>query len=247
VISSQPDLPAGGCVVRKGGVVPREAYLLALAGYEDQLPVRADRHRVAEAERPQRVLPDTSGTPVTFGLVEVFSIRVLHEDVVTGPRADEATSSFDGFYEGEYVRLFRALLLLTGSREEAEDLCHDSFVRVLQRWDRVSAMESPAAYLFRTAFNLRRNSLRRLRRRPRDPAMDPSSAQDASALAIARAEVFRALTTLSREQREAVILVDLLEFTSEGAAEILRIDAAAVRARLHRGRRKLQKELTEDE
>jgi RNA polymerase sigma-70 factor (ECF subfamily) len=172
---------------------------------------------------------------------------VLHEDVVTAQGTDDTVSSFDGFYEREHVRLFRALLLLTGSREDAEDLSHEAFVRVLQRWDQVSAMESPTGYLYRSAFNLRRNVLRRLRRRDRETPPDPPTSSDASGAAIARAEVFRALARLSREQREAVVLVDLLEFTSEEAAGILRIDPAAVRARLHRARPRLEKELIERE
>jgi len=177
----------------------------------------------------------------------VFSIAVIHEEVAAGARADVAASSFDGLYEREQLRLFRALLLLAGNREEAEDLCHEAFVRVLQRWDRVSTMESPSAYLYRTAFNLRRNSLRRLRRRHGEVSATPVASADASHAAIARAEVFRALDTLTREQREAVILVDLLEFTSEGAAGVLGVDAAAIRARLHQGRLRLQKELIEHE
>jgi RNA polymerase sigma-70 factor (ECF subfamily) len=173
---------------------------------------------------------------------------VLHEDVVTAQGADETVSSFDGFYEREHVRLFRALLLLTGRREDAEDLSHEAFVRVLQRWDRVSAMESPTGYLYRSAFNLRRNALRRLRHgRTKEGPADAPVARDASGSAIARAEVFRALAGLSREQREAVVLVDLLQFTSEEAAGILGIDAPAVRARLHRARPRLEKELIERE
>jgi RNA polymerase sigma factor (sigma-70 family) len=155
----------------------------------------------------------------------------------------DAPSGFDAFYEREHVRLFRSLLLLTGSREEAEDLSHEAFVRVLQHWERIAAMEAPSAYLYRTALNLRRNALRRLWLRAKKGPEPPEVQADASEPGIARAEVFRLLRELSREQREALVLVDLLGFTSREAAVVLRIDPEAVRARLHRGRAKVRREL----
>jgi RNA polymerase sigma-70 factor (ECF subfamily) len=154
---------------------------------------------------------------------------------------------FDAFYEREHLRLYRSLLLLTGSPQEAEDLSHEAFVRVLQRWERVSGMEAPSAYLYRTALNLWRSTLRRLWRRAPRFGWSSEVQPDASEPGIARAEVFRVLRELSPEQRQAVVLVDLLGFTSQEAAGVLEIEAEAVRARLHRGRAKVRKELTEHE
>lgn len=49
-----------------------------------------------------------------------------------------AEGDFDGFYSAQYVRLVRALLLLTGDPGEAEDLARSSSVRAtrdrLSRW-----------------------------------------------------------------------------------------------------------------
>jgi DNA-directed RNA polymerase specialized sigma24 family protein len=50
---------------------------------------------------------------------------------------------FRAFFEHERVRLVRATLLLTGNVAEAEDLAQEALARVLERWDRVSEMESP--------------------------------------------------------------------------------------------------------
>jgi len=157
----------------------------------------------------------------------------------------DALPGFDAFYEREHVRLFRSLLLLTGNRQEAEDLSHEAFVRVLQRWERVSAMDAPSAYLYRIALNLWRNALRRLWRRAHRGGWSSEVQTDASEPGIARAEVFRVLRELSREQRQAIVLVDLLGFTSQEAAGVLEIEPEAVRARLHRGRAKMRKELME--
>jgi DNA-directed RNA polymerase specialized sigma24 family protein len=61
--------------------------------------------------------------------------------------------AFEAFFEQEGDGLYRALWLVTRSRFEAEELTQEAFVRVLERWDRVSEMEDPRAYLYRTAMN----------------------------------------------------------------------------------------------
>lgn len=53
--------------------------------------------------------------------------------------------------------------MITGSRAEAEDLAHESFTRVLERWTTVAGMDDPADYLHRTAMNVFRNQYRRAR------------------------------------------------------------------------------------
>ncbi len=86
--------------------------------------------------------------------------------------------------------------------------------------------------------NLHRKGLRRLavraRRTPGATRPDPIAGAEA------RAEVHRALQSLTREQREAVVLVDWVGLTGDEAGAILGIDAASVRGRLHRARATLR-------
>ena len=78
--------------------------------------------------------------------------------------------SFEDFFELEQERLLR-VSMVTGSLQEAEDIVQDTFIRVWERWPRVSAMESPTGYLHHAAMNTFRNRYRRapaqLRRRSR--------------------------------------------------------------------------------
>ena len=56
------------------------------------------------------------------------------------PNADPGTRagpSFERFFEVEYPRLARALLLLTGDPREAEDLAQEALARAFERWARV--------------------------------------------------------------------------------------------------------------
>jgi len=43
--------------------------------------------------------------------------------------------SFEAFFEAEHERLFRALYLVTGNAQEAEELMQDALVAVWERWD----------------------------------------------------------------------------------------------------------------
>lgn len=58
---------------------------------------------------------------------------------------------FDSFFRAEYRSLCEALVLLVGDPLEAEELAQETMTRVLERWDRVGAMDSPAGYAYRTA------------------------------------------------------------------------------------------------
>src|SRR5207247_5077327 len=60
---------------------------------------------------------------------------------------------FESFYEVERDGLFGALVLITGNRHEAEEVAQDAFLALWERWDRVSGLEDPTGYLYRTAMN----------------------------------------------------------------------------------------------
>lgn len=56
--------------------------------------------------------------------------------------ASDAVRTFEGFFECERIRLYRALFAVTGSRSEAEDIAQDAFLKVWgERWDRVGRMD----------------------------------------------------------------------------------------------------------
>ena len=149
------------------------------------------------------------------------------------PAADVG-ADFENFFRAEYDRLFQALFLLTGDTHEADDVAQDAFLRVFERWDRVSKMESPAGYVYRTALNAYRSRLRKLAVRARRVFRTVPS-EDISGSIVAGEDVRRALAGLPSTQREAIVLVEWLGLPSEEAGGVLGIDAASVRGRIHRG------------
>lgn len=152
------------------------------------------------------------------------------------------TRSFEAFFEAERDGLFGALVLITGDRHEAEEVTQDAFLAVWERWDRVGAMEKPAGYLYRTAMNVFRRRRRRAALAVRR-AVGLVHAEDAFAAADARQVVARALAGLSRRQRAALVLTELLGFTSEEAGLTLGIRPVTVRVLASQGRAAMKRSL----
>jgi RNA polymerase sigma factor (sigma-70 family) len=144
-----------------------------------------------------------------------------------------AALTFEDFFVAEHDRLFKALFMLTGKREEADDLAQEALLRAYGRWDRVGTMDSPAGYVYRTALNLHRNRLRGLLVRARRVfAAVPE--EDLSVPLSASYDVRNAVAHLPQGQREVLVLVDWLGLASEEAGQVLGIEASSVRGRLHR-------------
>jgi RNA polymerase sigma-70 factor (ECF subfamily) len=151
---------------------------------------------------------------------------------------------FESFFRAEYRSLCQALVLLVGDAFEAEEIAQETMTRVLERWDRVGAMDSPAGYVYRTALNLQRTRIRRLAVRARR-RFAPVPVADIGADASDRHDVRRALQKLPDGQRAALILVDWLDMDTEEAGRVLGLKAASVRVRLHRARSALREALGE--
>jgi DNA-directed RNA polymerase specialized sigma24 family protein len=67
----------------------------------------------------------------------------------------EGGGDFDAFYRDSYARLVRQLWAVTGSRQDAEDVVQEAFVRAAARWGRVGAYELPEAWVRQVAIRQR--------------------------------------------------------------------------------------------
>jgi RNA polymerase sigma-70 factor, ECF subfamily len=143
--------------------------------------------------------------------------------------------SFESFFERNRSRLFGALCLVTGNRQEAEDITQDAFLKIWERWDRMSEVEDPTGYLFRTAMNVFRNRARRTALAARK-ALGLTDQGDDLAAVEDRDEMIRAMRPLTPHQRAALVLTGYVGYTSDEAARILGIRASTVRALATKGR-----------
>src|SRR5262249_15407894 len=151
-------------------------------------------------------------------------VRESGDDVVTLPSEHRTTASgdFDDFFHSEHERLFRALYFVTASREDAEELMQDAFLKLWERWDRIDRIDDPTAYLFRVALNGFRSRARRARVAARhlvttDPGHDPFDEVEV------REDVRKLMATLTPRQRAALLLTDVYGYSSDHAARIMGI------------------------
>ena len=153
--------------------------------------------------------------------------------------------TFEELFWDEHERLYRSLYLIVGNSQEAEELMQDAFVHVLERWDRI---DSPAGYLYRSAFNSTRSRFRRLQMAARR-TLSIGEPEDPFAAADLRDQVVRSLRELPKRQRAALVLLDLLDYPSEEAAAVLGVTPATVRSLASHARAalKLSMEAEDDE
>jgi RNA polymerase sigma-70 factor (ECF subfamily) len=159
---------------------------------------------------------------------------------------DRSTASFETFFSLHNDDLFAALWLITRNRHETEEIAQDAFLRLWERWDRVAGMDDPEGYLYRTAMNVFRSRLRRaslaLKR------LGGGTPPDDQLEAVERREsLVQALSLLAPRERAAVVLTEVLGFTSEEAGTILGIKPGTVRVQASRGRGRLRQEVNHDE
>jgi RNA polymerase sigma factor (sigma-70 family) len=172
--------------------------------------------------------------------------RTLHlgSEAADTPVVGGRVVEFEVFFDREKARLFRALCLVTRNRFEAEELTQDAFLSLYERWDRVGRMEDPTGYLYRTAMNAFRSWRRRSTLAARR-VIGLIRSDDSIAWVDEQDAVVRALAPLSPRQRAAVVLIDLLGYTSEETSRILGISPSTVRTYVERAHRELRMRMDE--
>lgn len=130
-----------------------------------------------------------------------------------------------------HPRLVSFLRLYTSDWHLAEDLSQEALARACASWAKVSALDSPEAWVHRVAINLahswfrRRAAARRAVRRAvgsvaEDPGADPAEMVD----------LRRALAGLSPRQRQAVLLRHLGDLSVADTAAAMGCAEGTVRA-----------------
>ena len=160
--------------------------------------------------------------------------------------------------------IYGLLYRLTENAEEARDLTQETFLRAFQSVAHFRGESDLRTWIYRIAINQARNRWRWWRRRRRDATVsidapeigggrlglmatlksntirDPE--QDTLANERERA-LKKALSSLRRVYREAVVLRDIEGFAYEEIAATLEISVGTVKSRLARGRQELRRKL----
>ena len=176
-------------------------------------------------------------------------------------RGDAA--AFETLVNERSGEIYGLLYRLTENAEEARDLTQETFLRAFQSIMHFRGESDLRTWIYRIAINQARNRWRWWRRRRRDATVSIDAPEfggrlgliatlkseqprdpEQDTLANERERALRkALSSLRRVYREAVVLRDIEGFAYEEIATTLEISVGTVKSRLARGRQELRRKL----
>ncbi len=192
----------------------------------------------------------------------VNSMATEAQELARGLRSRDP-DLLDRLIEHYHYRLFRYLIYLTGSRETAEDLFQETWVRVIERGHQYDAKWKFEAWLFSIARHLTIDMMRKEARvapaRDLGPGSDAGDLQQASEFGTAGAvsplealssreeteRVASALGRLPAAFREVLLLRFQEDLALEEIAGLIEAPLSTVKSRLYRGLSALRERLGE--
>lgn len=139
-------------------------------------------------------------------------------------------------------RLWRYCLTITRSPEEAKDLLQDTIVTAYKNFEKLKSKEAFLSFLFGIASRI---NILNHRKKSRTVLVDDeildaftTDYQSPEYLADLR-QLYEALEKLPEEQKEAIILFDIMGFSQKETAEIQNTKLETIKKRLQRGRTRL--------
>lgn len=155
------------------------------------------------------------------------------------------TRSYEALVRNHLRRAYAVALAETGEPADAEDVCQDAFVVVLERLEECRDPARFTGWLLEIVRNRARDARRHREVRttlpieaaPHDAANSPSHDAERAEM---RAFLRTALETLTDRQREVFLLHDLEGWKHREIGEQLGLSAGAARVHLHHARRALR-------
>jgi RNA polymerase sigma factor (sigma-70 family) len=167
------------------------------------------------------------------------------------PRTDadedgEARERFEASFRAHYADLLAFALRRVDGRHAAEDAVAETFAVAWRRRDVIP--DRPLAWLYAIALRVIANQRRAGRRRGRlnerlEAEFDRSRAADHAEASAGRDALATAFGRLSESDREVLRLIAWDGLAPEEAARVIGCSHGAFRVRLHRARRRLEKQL----
>jgi RNA polymerase sigma-70 factor, ECF subfamily len=159
-------------------------------------------------------------------------------------------------------QVYRVARHLANSREEADELMQETYVRAFRSWQQYAPGTNLRAWLLRILTNLNIDRGRRQQRAPQTTSLDEKSdyylydkleEQEGRPIdeervieRLSQDSIVDALAHVPHDFRDVLVLVDIGDFSYADTAQILDIPVGTVMSRLHRARRILKGELAEE-
>jgi len=142
--------------------------------------------------------------------------------------------------------IYRYAERMTGRSDDAEDVVQEAFIKGYRSLDRCRNPDRVGGWLFRIAVNLCKDRLKgRAKREVSLEAVGPLPTtrglpEEGAERVEIREEIYRALESLSDEQREAFVLKHVEGWSYDEMAEQLDVSVPALKMRVLRAREQLQ-------
>ena len=151
--------------------------------------------------------------------------------------------------------LYSFALKLTRSRDDSDDLVSDTMLRAIERWEQYHLGTNIRAWLFTILYHVFVSRKRRIDAREVQQPDDTEGWAQFEAIGESDPEgrfydsflddsITRAIRGLREEYRAAVVLSDLQGLHYAEIADVLGVPEGTVKSRLFRGRRQLQRALS---
>lgn len=160
-----------------------------------------------------------------------------------------AETEFEAFVTREGGRLLGFALLLTGNRQDAEDLVQLTLLRAAARWP--AARRQPEGYARTVLVNLARDRWRAIRRRGAEPAAvdldgQPSGGRDGMSAVLDRELLLRACRLLPVQQRAVLVMRFWEDRSIDETAALLGCSTGTVKSHTHRALARLRAALQDE-
>jgi RNA polymerase sigma factor (sigma-70 family) len=160
--------------------------------------------------------------------------------------------SFDVVYAALFPVIYRVSLGVTGDKETAEDLCHEAFIKLMERADLLPDLEQSKYWLIRVVKNLSLNYDKRRNREKLALAkltrLTPGVAESSEKLVMkaeTRSSVQTALDSLPYTLRAPLVFREYGDLSYKDIGAILGISESNVKVRIFRARERLAAALAE--
>jgi DNA-directed RNA polymerase specialized sigma24 family protein len=149
---------------------------------------------------------------------------------------------FEAWYRAEHPRLVTLLSAAIGDADRGREAADEALTRAFERWDRVSAMSSPAGWTYRVGLNAARRTLRRRQMERRllgRPVVHHVPGPTG--------ELWAIVADLPERQRTAVLLRHISQLTEAEIADVMGVARGTVSSTLRAAYQRLGIALRDEE
>lgn len=183
------------------------------------------------------------------------AVQELPDKELLSRHAHGDDQAFNELVRRHRERMWAVAVRVLGDPEEASDALQDAFLSAFRGAHRFRGDAQVSTWLHRIVINACHDRMRRKQVRPAVPTDDATldvlsnehtknTTPDPTGHSESAMDVWAALADLPPEQRFPLVLVDMLGYRVDEAAEILEIAAGTVKSRCARGRARLLPSLT---